>query len=225
MAYKKITMAKLLSQARLEPRFELSDKQLEVLQDTSRIIMALVLMAGVATVGAAAPKVLALTAKIFKSVFNEGRQSRRARWQAQNNKIKKSFYYLHKRGYIKLVPRGNDILIQVTEKGRRYKKKLNFELLAVPQPKIWDRSWWVVLADIPKEYKNAADNFRRKLRQMKFYPLQRTVWLYPFDPRVEVDFVSTFLRVERFVTTMKVTKLEQSDAKILTDYFTGLNQI
>jgi len=196
MAYKKITMAKLLSQARLEPRFELSDKQLEVLQDTSRIIMALVLMAGVATVGTAAPKVLGLTAKIFKSVFNEGRQSRRARWQAQNNKIKKSFYYLHKRGYIKLVPRGNDILIQVTEKGRRYKKKLNFELLAVPQ-----------------------------LRQMKFYPLQRTVWLYPFDPRVEVDFVSTFLRVERFVTTMKVTKLEQSDAKILTDYFTGLNQI
>lgn len=81
------------------------------------------------------------------------------------------------------------------------------------------------MADIPKEYKNAADNFRRKLRQMKFYPLQRTVWLYPFDPRVEVDFVSTFLRVERFVTTMKVTKLEQSDAKILTDYFTGLNQI
>ncbi|MBI4049474.1 MAG: hypothetical protein HY395_01495 [Candidatus Doudnabacteria bacterium] len=77
-----------------------------------------------------------------------------------------------------------------------------------------------MLADIPsKPYRKHADFFREKLKSLGFYPLQRTVWIHPFDPRDQVEFVAAFYSLEKFVTTMEVSRLEAEDEKVIFNHF------
>jgi DNA-binding transcriptional regulator PaaX len=103
---------------------------------------------------------------------------------------------------------------------------MSFDHLSITRPKVWNRHWWVVLADIPsKDFRVQADMFRKKLKNMEFYPLQRTVWIHPFDPRDEIDFVSVHYGIERFVTVLEATTLHADDRERLEKYFKGLNKI
>lgn len=54
---------------------------------------------------------------------------------------------------------------------------------------------------------------------MKFYPLQRTLWLYPYDPRLEIEFLIQHYGIERFVTVMEVNRLDRDDERVLKAYF------
>ena len=58
-----------------------------------------------------------------------------------------------------------------------------------------------------------------KLKDMGFYPLQRTLWFYPFDPRKELESVLRRYDIGRFVTVMEVNRLDKSDEKIMKKYF------
>ncbi|OGE84822.1 MAG: hypothetical protein A3J48_01250 [Candidatus Doudnabacteria bacterium RIFCSPHIGHO2_02_FULL_46_11] len=89
----------------------------------------------------------------------------------------------------------------------------------MPKAAKWDGRWWAVLADIPVKDRVWADQFRVKVKTLGFYPLQRTVWFYPFDPRDEIDFVAEFYHVYRFVTVIRVDKLNENDRQTLQKYF------
>ena len=75
-------------------------------------------------------------------------------------------------------------------------------------------------ADIPtKEHKTAADALRRKLKEMNFYSLQRTLWFYPHDPRLEIDWIVRIYHIERFVTIMEISRLDLDDAEKMVKFF------
>ncbi len=200
--------------------FELSEKQLRVLKTTSQVLLALGLVAGTVSLMVLAPNAFQMLDKLpwADRVFGPKRP-RQKRLLIQEEKIRKSFYYLKSKGYIKLIPQGEDFLMKVTRKGRKFKQRMSFADLAVDCSGIWDRQWWAVVADIPTPFKHRADMFREKLIEMKFYPLQRTVWLFPYDPRVPVEFASAYLRIDRFVTTMRVSQLELPDEKVIKKFF------
>jgi len=96
---------------------------------------------------------------------------------------------------------------------------MNFEDLQIRVEKSWNSHWWVVVSDVPKEFRYQADRFREKLKKMKLYPLQRTVWVFPFDPRDEIDFVSAYFGLDRYVTVMEVLKLDPADGQLIREYF------
>jgi len=43
--------------------------------------------------------------------------------------------------------------------------------------------------------------------------------MYPFDPRREIDYVSTYYRINGFVTVMEVARVDPSDKKVLVKHF------
>lgn len=208
---------KEINSAAPRPGFELTEEQMERLRRVGEVALGITIVAGVAAVSVVAPNIFTALDKIFGKKEYGTRKDTLAKRREQ---LTKSFYYMRRQGYIKIEKRGELLIVQPTEKGQRRLAKLQFENLLVRRPRLWKGTWWLVLADIPsKPFRIAADMFQKKLKQMDFYPLQRTAWVHPFDPREEVESVAAHYRINPFVTTMEVKRLDESDEEALRDFF------
>lgn len=190
----------------------LNPTQVERLKTVSELTLSILGTVGLVSLAVIAPGILGAIGKL-KSHAGLTRKGKA-------EKIYKSFYYLRRSGQIKMRITRNDLKVSLSNLGKKKLEKLNLKTLNIVTPAVWNRKWWLVAADIPtKEYKHSADLFRRKLEQLGFYPLQRTLWLYPFDPRKEISFVASWYRIERFVTVMEVNRLDRDDENKLKSFF------
>ena len=210
-------LKKEISGAMPRTGFELTEEQMERLRRVGEVALGVTIIAGIAAVSIVAPNIFVALDKIFGKKQYGTRKNTLARREEQ---LTKSFYYMRRQGYIKIKKRGDLLIAHPTEKGRRRLAKLQFKNLSVRRPRSWQGLWWLVLADIPsKQFRAAADMFQKKLKRMDFYPLQRTAWVYPFDPRTEVEAVAAHYRINPFVTIMGVKRLDKSDEEVLRDFF------
>ncbi|OGE84430.1 MAG: hypothetical protein A2846_02600 [Candidatus Doudnabacteria bacterium RIFCSPHIGHO2_01_FULL_49_9] len=195
---------------------DLSAEQIERLKTVGAIALAITAVAGVLAVSAVAPNIFVALDKIFGKKQYGSRKDTLDKRQAQ---LAKSFYYMRRQGYINIEKKGGFLIVHPTEKGLKRVAELNFDNLLISRPKSWSGTWWVIMADIPSKFRIAADMFQMKLKQMGCYPLQRSVWIHPFDPRGEVEAVAAYYRVSPFVTLMEVKRLEESDKEMLEKFF------
>lgn len=198
--------------------FKLDDRQAMALENVAQLVLATAMASGIVLLSAVAPNVFSALDKA------PWRRKTYRRWDSrrsdQQRRIAKSIYYLKAKGYVQLAPEGRDFKLKITQKGRKKIRMMQFKSLSVPAGKKWDGHWWLVLADVPSDpYRSCADSFRKKIRSMGFYPLQRTVWVYPFDPRDEVDFISSYFKINPFVTVMEAVSLDPEDERKLRDNF------
>lgn len=169
---------------------------------------------GTMAVPSAAPHLFKVLYKLYRS---RKRSKPRDLAAIQSKRI---FFYLKRTGAVRFHRNGSEWFVSITRAGQKRLQRLGFDALVIPKPKRWDKKWWLVAADIPtKGYKIAADNLRRKLVQVGFKPLQRTLWIHPYDPRKEVEEIISHYGVERFVTIMEINRLDIQDEKLLKYYF------
>ena len=194
----------------------LTEAQVEKLKTVGNVVLAIVASAAVVSLAFTVPKALVALDIFTKKRFPHQKFSKRER----DRKISDVFYYLKRSGYVRMWPTGKDFKVLLTKLGRKRLKELDFDTLAIKPPKSWDGKWWQVAADIPtKKYKSAADSLRRKSKDLGFFPLQRTLWFYPYDPRVEVEYIANRFNIGRFVTVMEVSRLDRDDEKRMRLYF------
>lgn len=205
-----------------EKRPRLTPEQIEKLKTAGAIALVIVGLAGVIVLSAAAPNIFYALGKIFEKKYPNRKLTR----QEKETKIAQAFYYLKKSRYITMRPTGKDFKLFLTEIGKKRLGRLSFDTMVIKKPRAWDGKWWQVAADIPtKEYKWAADLFRRKLKEMNFFSLQRTLWFYPHDPRQEIEFIIHHYGIENFVTVMEINRLDRDDEGKMRKYFKELNII
>jgi len=193
---------------------KLTPAQVEKIKTVSGIALAIVGVAGIIALSAVAPNMFVAIDKLF---LKKGVRSSRKRKEIQ---IAQTFYYLKRSGLIRMRYASKDYKIFLTKFGAKRLKKLNFQTMTVERPDKWDGKWWQIAADIPtKEYRRGADLLRQKLKEMNFYPLQRTLWFYPYDPRQEIEFIVVHYEIERFVTVMEISRLDKDDERKMKVFF------
>lgn len=195
------------------PRF--TEEQVEKFKTASLVVLGIVGVAGAIALSAMAPNIFIAIGKLFLQKYPQRKFSKKEK----DLKIAQTFYYLKRSGQIKMKLEGRDFLVSLTKLGRHRFQRLQFENLQIPQPKTWSGKWWAVAADIPTKYKRGADLFREKLRDLKLYGLQRTLWFFPYDPREEIEFIADHYGIGRFVTVMEVSRLDQQDEKLMLAFF------
>lgn len=84
---------------------------------------------------------------------------------------------------------GGKIKIELTHKGKLLVREYSLDNLKLNKPKIWDKKWRVIMYDIPDYHKKARDAFRHKIREMGLYPIQKSVWVSPYDCMPEIEFL------------------------------------
>jgi DNA-binding transcriptional regulator PaaX len=87
----------------------------------------------------------------------------------------------------------------LTEQGKRVALMYNIEEMTIPTPQKWDKKWRIVISDIPERIKKVREAFRMHLKSMGFFELQKSVFVYPFDCKKELEYIIEFYNIRKHV--------------------------
>lgn len=139
--------------------------------------------------------------------------NRRAR-ERQEKRIQQAVLRLRRRRLVRLEEREKEAFLVVTREGISEVKKFEFEELALPATGWWDGRWRLALFDVPEKFKRGRETFRDKLHSLGFFPLQKSVFVFPHECRDEIEFVAHFCEIARYVEYVTCDDLGQSEARV-----------
>ncbi|TSC95223.1 MAG: phenylacetic acid degradation operon negative regulatory protein [Parcubacteria group bacterium Licking1014_1] len=144
-------------------------------------VLSLAALTGIICIAATSPYFIV---NILKS-YNRFRKYKK-------EKIQDAFYNLRKQGDIEIIKKNHQIYISLTNKGKKRAKWLQINNLKIKRPNKWDKKWRIVIFDIAQLKRFYREAFRGKLKELDFQPLQKSVWVCPFDCRKEVSLLKNF---------------------------------
>lgn len=107
-------------------------------------------------------------------------------------KFYNTFYYLKNKSLINFDYRGKQIYISLSEEGKKLAKKYQIDDLKIERPKRWDGKWRILIFDIEDRHKIKREALRGKIKQLGLYQYQKSVWIFPFDFRKEINLLREF---------------------------------
>ena len=170
--------------------------------EVTKNILLTIAITGLVVVAATSPyfliglaKVLLRNKKYHGSKENEEKVVRSLRGLKKNNMF-----------IVKDQGDGN-FVVQLTEKGKEKVEEINFDNLTIKKPNKWDGRWRVVTFDIPENRKPARDALRSKMKELKFYQLQKSVFICPYPCEKEILFLCEFFDIFKFVDIIIAEKI------------------
>ncbi len=202
------------STASLAQKLNLSDKDLEELKTFSQVVLAWVALIGAAGLLMLAPNMM----KVLNRFVIKRYPHRKWSHGEKQKKVVKTLYYLKQSGLIQMQRNSSGVILNILPKGLKRLAKLIYKPKIIT-PKSWSGTWWLIAADIPISHKTNADCLRRKLKELGFYPLQRSLWVHPYDPREVLGTIFRELDVGHFATVMEVVNIDVDDREKLKKHF------
>jgi len=139
----------------------------------------------------------------------------RKNWdKIDRRRIQEAIKRLNNKRLIELAEKGGKLYIKITVDGKQLVKNFDYESLELPQSKTWDKKWRLVIFDIPDKKRKERQAFSKKLKDLGFYPLQESVFVYPRDCRDEIDFICEFLSISRCVNYCLVETLDKKEGDL-----------
>ncbi|MBI5912967.1 hypothetical protein HY839_00830 [Candidatus Azambacteria bacterium] len=127
----------------------------------------------------------------------------------EKNKFMQDLKRLQKRELIDIHEAADGtIRLRLKAGGKEAVLKYNLETMTLARPKRWDGTWRLVMFDIPSHKNTARDALRRKLKELDFYQLQKSVFLSPFPCEKEIDALGVFWGVRDHIILMYVSRFE-----------------
>lgn len=127
-------------------------------------------------------------------------------------------YYLRNQKLIKTYYEGKEKFIELTDRGRqRIAKTVMRDEFEIKKPQKWDGKWRIVIFDIPEDLKKTRESIRKILKELGFYQLQKSVFIYPFDCIEEIKFIEQTFVIDQYVQFIIAERLE-TEADVLA-YF------
>lgn len=166
-------------------------------KETTKDILLCLFVAGVIMVAATSPYFLINIARQIKR--NKKYIKKEIRKKLDERKIAKSLERLKRNKLIILGEENGNFKVELTEKGKRVVKGIQLDNMKPEKPAVWDKKWRVVIFDIPDKKRRARDALREKLQELKFYLLQKSVWVYPYPCKKEVQFLCEFFEITPYV--------------------------
>ncbi len=181
----------------LEPKYDKGELTREILRGLG--------VGGVLLMSLAAPN-LAQLLKFFEP--------------ADRIKVRKVLDNLKKRRLIEVYEKDDKDYFEVTEAGRRRILEFDVEDMVLNTKRRWDGVWRGVVFDIPEMFKPARMALQQKLRELEFYPYQKSVYLTPYYCRDEIEFLSRFFAVERHVKYLEINHIDD-ELKLINHFELG----
>ena len=133
----------------------------------------------------------------------------RRNWDTMDRRrIYNAIERLNKKRLIELIEKGDKIHIKITTNGKNLLKRFDYDDLELLKAKRWDKKWRLVIFDIPEKKKKERNALSEKLKDMGLYPLQESVFIYPYDCRDEFDFLVEFYRARKYVRFMVAEEID-----------------
>ncbi len=96
---------------------------------------------------------------------------------------------LEKQDYVTWKENNGEMTLVINGKGRRKVLAYDIKNLKLNKKNKWDGKFRVIIFDIPESKKAARENLRRKLKELDFYKLQKSVFISPFECKDEINYI------------------------------------
>lgn len=107
--------------------------------------------------------------------------------------------------------KNGEITVKFTKKGKARYLKYKLEEMQIPKPENWDGKWRIVIFDIPNNKKQARDALRRKLKELRFCQLQKSVFVHPYDCKNEIAFIKEIYEINRYVSLIEASYIDNQN--------------
>lgn len=164
--------------------------------EIAKVILGILAGVGIVTLALVTPGVLPAIMDAF------GLKKKYSRKQAQQSLVK-----LEKSKLISLTQEAGKTVVRLTKQGREKLLKFKLEDMRIISEKHWDHKWRLVIFDVPKNLHTHRTAFAKKLREIGFKPLQKSVWITPYPCEDEIDFLKEVYTIGpyvRIVTAMAI---------------------
>lgn len=176
----------------------------------------LLLLAG----GAGLAMVLAMpgTARLFKNFTPDNRDNSWKEWKKFNTRyLRRALKKLEEQKLIEVEEKDGRAVVKLTQNGQKKVLEANLDRLTIEPPAHWDGKWRLIFYDILNGKRETRDRFRKILKSLNFYPLQESVYLFPFPCGKEVEFLRNYLGIAGEVRLVLAETIEND--RLFRDYF------
>ena len=87
----------------------------------------------------------------------------------------------------------------LTEDGQKKMLQSRFDNLQIKKDEKWDGLWRMVIFDVPEDKRRSRGIFRKKLKELEFTQLQKSVFVTRHECKDEIDFLRHVLEISPFV--------------------------
>lgn len=139
----------------------------------------------------------------------------RKNWdKIDRRRINEAVKRLNQKRLVNLVEREGKIYVEITVAGKKLVKDYDYDDLKLPDEKIWNKKWHLLTFDIPEKKQKERRAFSKKLKDLGFYPLQESVFIYPYNCKDEIDFICGFLSIEQHVNYFIVDAVDKNEGDL-----------
>ena len=122
-----------------------------------------------------------------------------------------TLYKMKKQRLVKMYYKDGKEVIEITEKGKKKLLKYEFDEMKIKIPKRWDGLWRIVIFDIPEKRKKARDAINYKLKDLGFYPIQKSTFIFPYECKNEIDFVAEHFFARKYINYIVAKEIDNSE--------------
>lgn len=125
----------------------------------------------------------------------------------QRIRLHQTIYDLQKRRMVRRVRRKGRYYLAITEEGKRKYIRASLNAIRIEPLQSWDGRWRIVLFDIPEKNRFGRDVLRSKLRDLGFFQLQKSAFVYPYPCADTLDILIHAFDITPFVTFFETDSL------------------
>jgi len=173
-------------------------------KDYKEIILRTIAVAGILSVGLVAPNALQIIPYLQKHAY-----------APHKYQTTRSLRNLARKGFVRLETKGTETRVTLTRKGRQ--ELIRYTMRDFLEPDHWDGKWRMVIFDITDKMRKQRDMLRFHLKNIGFYQLQKSVWIFPYECIEMISLIRENFKVGHGVVYLVVEKMEGD--KKLRQYF------
>mgnify|MGYP001591352583 CR=1 FL=1 len=140
--------------------------------------------------------------RVLKSVAKE--------WKKTNERsLRESIKKLYKSKIVDYKENGDGtVKLVLTEEGRKRVLIYDLDKVEIKKPALWDKLWRLVIFDIPEKKKQGRTALATKLKELGFYPMQKSVFIHPYECKDEIDFITEIFNLVPYVRFLRVKDID-----------------
>ena len=122
--------------------------------------------------------------------------------------LKRTVRRLQREKFVEIHEKDGEQTVTLTKNGKRRILKYSLEEVSISKPKSWDGQWRLIMYDVAQNRKKLRDLFRETLKNLGFFQLQESVWIYPYPCEKTISFLREYYGVGNEVIYVVATRLE-----------------
>jgi CRISPR-associated endonuclease Cas2 len=123
------------------------------------------------------------------------------------SEIERMVIKLERHGWVKKIKTKEGIRVEITADGKKQLLMYDLEKLK-PKTEKWDGKWRIVFFDIAEIKRRTRNSFRRYLKILNFWQIQRSVWINPYNYENEIKYIREILEIPHEVKVGTLEKVE-----------------